>query len=1284
MSRRPALALLLALLALPLAFLARPTGDALALLPPDAELSRAVELLDDFDSGSVLLFDVDGRDTSPEALHAAVDALTRELTALPSVTQVRGGLSLDEALPLRERIAPYAAAYLSDEQLAELTSEAGMQAALQEQLARLMGPAGALVEASLLRDPLSLEERALRQLQAGQPDLQADDGLLLLAPGRALVLAELASNPSEVSPDDPLVDEVSALVAAAELPITWFGGHRVAHTTARAVKAEVHRAALLGLAGLFLVLVLGFRSPRPLLGALGPLTLTGLFLLAGMGLVSPVHGIVLGFVGLLGGLAVDYWVHLYLRAAQAPAASRAERLAAANTALAHLRRPLWLSGASTVAVLALLATSSSPLVHQLGLIGALALTGALLGTELLGPHLYAWLGRPHPTDDAPLAARPRTALGLLLTAAALALVARGVSFDADPSHLLSTPDKLVQAEAHFAQFGLGGPQALILLEGDDLLARAERVSQAVDAFGLGTVRSPHHLLPSPDAVARRRASLPPVDVLQARLDRAAEAVGFAPFPGAAERLIATLSAPPTTLWQGTPLQSQLDRSLRDDAVLLSLPLPQSDATPALRDAALAVDGGAVWHNPQQLTQHAIDDTARELLRTALLGGGAMVLLLLFGTGSVARTARALLPAATAIAASTGALVLTGTALNPVSVGVLVLVLGLSVDHGVFVSSSPTRHTRRAVLLGTLTTLAGGWSLLLTDSPALFGVGVVLVAGVGTSAATALLVLPALLTPSPGLRRAGRWAWGAVTAGLVFVLLDLLLVVSTSFRPHHAQLAPPEVTHTPGRWTSEDGERQWVHGVWLMRTHGDAYDSGQAMGAVTSDLRERLEEELFASFARQVSWSPARWIITRSSLLLGQSLEDHLRPEHMDQIQGVADAHTDPYWLSGSPYTRRVYYHAIHDLGQSYVDSPLLGCTGFAAGGAATADGHWLLARNFDFEGGVAFDRDKTIWVHQPEEGHAFLAVAFAGLVGAVSGVNEEGLAVAINAAGSSDPIRPGMPMTLIVRDILQHASSLDEAQALLDSQRGFVSENVLVVDGDAGEAALFEVTPNQVQRLDAGTWLAVSNHFRSDALADDPVNIERMEQITTVPRLERMEELVRRYEGRLDLPLAAELLRDQQGVGDAALPRGHRHAIDADIATHGVVFDATTRTAWVSRYPSLSGGMVEVRLDDALAGNLHGREVVPARPDARLTLDVKEGRELLRAARRQRPRRAEQTARQALALMPDHPEALYELGRALHAQGRHDDARPYLERALATPPEYEYQRADIVRLLETP
>src|SRR5258707_11692403 len=63
-----------------------------------------------------------------------------------------------------------------------------------------------------------------------------------------------------------------------------------------------------------------------------------------------------------------------------------------------------------------------------------------------------------------------------------------------------------------------------------------------------------------------------------------------------------------------------------------------------------------------------------------------------------------------------------------------------------------------------------------------------------------------------------------------------------------------------------------------------------------------------------------------------------------------------------------------------------------------------------------------------------------------------------------------------------------------------------------------------------------------------------------------------------DVRSAVAMLRDHVCAKPAACELGDRRAIDALIATHGVVADVTDRVLWVSAGPHLSGRFVRLDL----------------------------------------------------------------------------------------------------------
>ncbi|MBX2796334.1 MAG: hypothetical protein KTR31_01655 [Myxococcales bacterium] len=1276
-----------------LASQARFTSSLDRVFPTDA--ARALQLADSLRIAGILRFEVDGSEASPDELRDAVIELTKALDDFDGIEDVRGVLTAEDLAAVRSVATDHATALVSAEDLRERTSPQGMQRALLGAIGLLSGPGGGLVEDQVRSDPLGIETLALDALRAGGGRGQVRGGILLDTSGtHALVLAQTQRTIQQIGPDDPWVQQLDDLLAAQPLPVQWLGGARYASETATAIRSDVRRAVVVGTGALVLFLLVGLRSLRPMVGALVAMAVAIAGSLAGAALVGPVHGIQLAFVGPLAGLAADYWIHLYVCAARRtpPDADRPQRQRAAEEALTQLRAPLRLAAGSTGLAFAILTVSQLPMVRGLGVMGLCTIATAYLSVRLAGPALFGWVGAHEP----PHAPHPRHGftLPVLAAVAALAMLATGSSFDTDPRNLLARSVALEQAEAGFAQrWADSRRQGLVVVQGDDagaVLDRAAAVQQAISALGIATPVGPATWLPGPATAALRRAALPPPHELDRRLTLAADTVGFVSFPGAGQRLHDRARPLPLDAWEGTLVGDVVGRHLRTTdeghTALITVPLATPDMAFAIADTVAATDADARWVDTSSVAQHGLQTVVAEFARYAGVAVGLVAILLIAHLRDPAKVALTLAPAAAGLLAAAGGSVLLSTPWNAVSVSLCMLLVGLAFDYGIFcaVTQDPG-SARRAVVLGALTTLAGFAGLLAAEAPVLRSVGIAMGFGVTAAAAVALVVVPALLSeaPWPG-RRALPWLGRLAWLALVGVHLDLLLVTASSFRlPDPDATAPPhELQGTPGN--QRFGPQRLVRreGVWLLSTEGGAYESGYGAGALTRELRVRLEDELFHAFHTAVPHPAARWLITRASMVVGATLPQAIDPEHLLEIQGDVDATPKRFAFRGPPYTRKVYYHAIHDIGQALVDTPLLACSGFMAGGSATADGSWLLARNFDFDGGVAFDRDKVIWVHQPDEGHAFVSLAFSGLVGSVSGLNAEGLAVAIQAGGSDAPIRTGTPMTLIVRQILQTASSLDEAEAVLRSRSGFVSENVMVVDGAAGEAALFEVSPDRVERLDVDGHLAVTNHFRHEAFADDATNLDRMATITTVPRLQRLEELLQRRLGRLDMPAAVQILKDRRGLGDAALPRGHRHALDADLATHSIVIDATQQTLWISRYPHVAAGFVEVRLADLLRGELAPVEVVAPDDDADRAFATRQGRTLLRQARRARTAaEALELGQQALALMPDHPEALVEVGVALHRLDRTSEAEPLLRQALATPPEYAHQVHTIEELL---
>jgi hypothetical protein len=282
----------------------------------------------------------------------------------------------------------------------------------------------------------------------------------------------------------------------------------------------------------------------------------------------------------------------------------------------------------------------------------------------------------------------------------------------------------------------------------------------------------------------------------------------------------------------------------------------------------------------------------------------------------------------------------------------------------------------------------------------------------------------------------------------------------------------------------------------------------------------------------------------------------------------------------------VYLNALYDMALSFEHSPLIGCTTFTFGGSALEGGGGVLARAFDFEVDEVFDDHKAVFLVQEAGQIPFASVAWPGLVGVVSGMNAEGVAVVVHGARAGTPRAEGEPVVHALRRVLATARNTNDAIRALAEQPAMVSHLVILNDA-AGIAAVVERVPgapNFVRFLPAKA--ATTNHFEG-AGAPDPKNVTVRANTSTLPRRTRGDELLARLPPHLSASeavlRAVMLLRDRQGLHDAPLQLGDRSAINALIATHGVVMDTKRRVLWVSESPHLLGRFVAFDLKRLLA-----------------------------------------------------------------------------------------------------
>ena len=157
--------------------------------------------------------------------------------------------------------------------------------------------------------------------------------------------------------------------------------------------------------------------------------------------------------------------------------------------------------------------------------------------------------------------------------------------------------------------------------------------------------------------------------------------------------------------------------------------------------------------------------------------------------------------------------------------------------------------------------------------------------------------------------------------------------------------------------------------------------------------------------------------------------------------GTHEQNTAMLWITLfflTPPLENLTLHGAHDIGHALQDLALVGCSSFAAWGDKSEDGSLILGRNFDFYAGDEFAKDKVVAFIKPTKGYPFMMVTWPGMIGAVSGMNNEGLTITINAGKSKVPLIAKTPISILTREILQYAKNCDEAIAIAKKRKVFV------------------------------------------------------------------------------------------------------------------------------------------------------------------------------------------------------------------------------------------------------
>ena len=243
------------------------------------------------------------------------------------------------------------------------------------------------------------------------------------------------------------------------------------------------------------------------------------------------------------------------------------------------------------------------------------------------------------------------------------------------------------------------------------------------------------------------------------------------------------------------------------------------------------------------------------------------------------------------------------------------------------------------------------------------------------------------------------------------------------------------------------------GLPIVFLEGTPYELGRQHGALLKDSVQHAVRQILGYFRsylklpligpRLVNW----WLVKP-----WKDAMPFIPNDYLEELRGLSAG-------SGVPLKELWRLHAIPD--RTYA------CSSFAAWGDASAEGRLVHLRNLDWNIHAGIQRYAAVFVVHPTGKQAFVNIGWAGFIGVLTGINEQGLSIGQVGAETVDTSSHGIPMVFLMRKVLEESQDLDGAVRIIREAPRTVGVNYVVADAKAKRAVAVETTSKAAAVFDA-------------------------------------------------------------------------------------------------------------------------------------------------------------------------------------------------------------------------
>jgi hypothetical protein len=250
-----------------------------------------------------------------------------------------------------------------------------------------------------------------------------------------------------------------------------------------------------------------------------------------------------------------------------------------------------------------------------------------------------------------------------------------------------------------------------------------------------------------------------------------------------------------------------------------------------------------------------------------------------------------------------------------------------------------------------------------------------------------------------------------------------------------------------------GWLETIDGQRVLHVSGSHYEMGYQHGVL---LKESIRQNLHNLVQVKgdmtlVELGPLR-LKPRQAIETILQVQKRFVPEkYFEELRGLADG-------AGVP---------LADVQVANFIPEMFHCSGFAVMNSATRDGTLYHGRVLDYATDWGLQEHALVLVAQPKDGIPFVNVTYSGFIGSVSGMNARQVSIGEMGGGGLGHWE-GMPMSFLVREVLERAGDLDAAVAIFRDHPRTCQYFYVIADAKTNRAVGMEASWNVFDVIEPG------------------------------------------------------------------------------------------------------------------------------------------------------------------------------------------------------------------------